>query len=172
MTHYSTGNKRKPALSLKARALALLARRDYTRTELYQKLQVHLNEEQNTETLEQLLDELIQRGWQSDERTAHSRSHSRANRYGVLRLKQEMQRAGIAPQIVQEISENLKESELPRAISLLQRKFHLAATDRLTYAKYYRFLAQKGFNSTTIKQALHQFNEGTEHNIDILFEDI
>ena len=57
---------RKATLSLRERALGYLTRREYSRQELYRKLQPHVADED----LDALLDEFKQRNWLSDARYA------------------------------------------------------------------------------------------------------
>ena len=66
-----------PEPSLKARALRLLARREYSRAELERKLAVHASE---PGALAQALDELSALGFINEERVAASLLHRRAPR--------------------------------------------------------------------------------------------
>ncbi|MGL6203478.1 MAG: regulatory protein RecX, partial [Giesbergeria sp.] len=79
-------------LSLKARALRSLARREYTRAELRRKLVPH---EETDGQLDALLDVLQAQGLLSDERAAASLVHRRAARLGTQRLRQELQAKGL-----------------------------------------------------------------------------
>jgi regulatory protein len=73
--------KKKPELSLRARALQYLARREYSRAELRKKLLPQVQADDDFEqafdssgsvNLDALLDDLAARGWLSDERAAVS----------------------------------------------------------------------------------------------------
>ena len=86
------GSKR-PAPSLKARALQWLSQREYTRQELTKKLQPHCADHDN---LPLLLDELARKGWLSDDRAAASLVHRRAGKLGVARIRQELKQKGVA----------------------------------------------------------------------------
>ena len=81
-----------PALSLRARALRSLARREHTRSELRCKLAPH---EETEGQLDALLDALQAQGFLSDERAAASLVHRRAARLGTQRLRQELQAKGL-----------------------------------------------------------------------------
>ncbi|MDP2851999.1 MAG: recombination regulator RecX, partial [Gallionella sp.] len=67
--------KKKPELSLRARALQYLARREYSRAELRGKLLPYAGadgdpDRSQPENLDALLDDLTARGWLSDARAA------------------------------------------------------------------------------------------------------
>ena len=71
--------------SLRARALDLLSRGEYSRLQLAQKLAKHSEDEAE---ISALLDDLAERGWQSDERYAEVLIHSKSQRLGNRRLQQ------------------------------------------------------------------------------------
>ena len=71
--------------SLRARALDLLSRGEYSRLQLTQKLAKHSEDEAE---ISALLDDLAERGWQSDERYAEVLIHSKSQRLGNRRLQQ------------------------------------------------------------------------------------
>ena len=92
---------KRPALSLKGRALAWLAQREHSRSELRGKLLRHLSRQPADEAaepaeaepaVEALLDWLQAHGYLSDERFVESRIHARAARFGNLRIRQELAR--------------------------------------------------------------------------------
>ena len=73
----------RPPLSLKARALAYLARREHSRLELEKKLRTHA---ESAEQLQQLLDQLQAQKLLSAERYAESLIHRKAGRMGAQRI--------------------------------------------------------------------------------------
>jgi regulatory protein len=79
--------------SLKARAVDLLSRREYTRRELERRLAPFA---ESAEQLATLLDELAERNWQSDSRFAQQFADSRGQKYGSRRLQQEMRQRGVS----------------------------------------------------------------------------
>ena len=81
-----------PELSLRARAVQLLARREHSRSELARKLAPHA---QSREELETLLDDLVRQGFLSDLRYAESVARSRGARYGSQRVVQELRQKGV-----------------------------------------------------------------------------
>ena len=107
-------------LSLKGRALALLARREHSRAELRSKLAAHA---ESAENLERMLDELAARGFLSDARVADSIVHQRAARLGSARIQLELDRKGISPELSAPALAALRDSESDRAWALWQSKF-------------------------------------------------
>ena len=69
-------------LSLKARALGYLSRREHSRAELRRKLAPHA---ESADEVEALLDWLEGENWLSNTRFAESVVHRRASRYGTAR---------------------------------------------------------------------------------------
>jgi len=138
------------SLTLRQRALGLLARREHSRAELARKLAPHAASE---EELTSLLDDLAARRQLSDGRYAAERVASRARRYGDARLVQELRQKGVAEETV---SAALAEadSELERARQVWAKKFGQAPADLAERAKQTRFLAARGFSGATIRQIL------------------
>ena len=79
-------------LSLKGRALQLLARREHSRAELLRKLAAH---EQSEGQLQAILDELQAKGFISQERVIESVVHRRAGKLGTARIRQELLAKGL-----------------------------------------------------------------------------
>lgn len=177
-------------LSLKARAIALLAQREHSAAELRRKLlriaqqrdraaaeeaaagpaigsassmrlgdsgPVDLGDTADPAVLqaevEQLLAWLQAQGYLDEQRFVESRLHVRSQRFGSLRIKQELAQHGLA--LSSEQAQSLREAELPRAIEIRQRKFGEAPpVDAAARAKQTRFLAARGFSAEVIRKAL------------------
>lgn len=137
---------------LKGVLFDLLARRDYSRHELMQKLSPRA---ENLSDLIALLDELAEMGLQSDQRFSESFVRSRSQRYGPLRLKQALRQKGIE---ATQLNQALDEAEMDwqaQAHTLIQQRFPtFDRQDIKQKAKVYRFLAQRGFSSDQIHAAL------------------
>ena len=140
-----------PALSLRARALRSLARREHTRSELRRKLAPH---EETEGQLDALLDALQAQGFLSDERAAASLVHRRAARLGTQRLRQELQAKGLGASTVDAALEGLGGTELERARVLWERKFGAPASDASGRARQMRFLLARGFASDTVRRVV------------------
>jgi regulatory protein len=139
------------SLSLKARALRLLAQREHSRRELQRKLAPH---EQQPGQLEQVLDELQARGYLSEQRLAQSLVHRRAAQLGQLRLRQEMQEKGLARELIEQTLAGLQGSELQRAQALWRRRFGVTPSDMRERARQARFLQARGFSAEVVRRVL------------------
>nr|WP_316641465.1 regulatory protein RecX [uncultured Roseateles sp.] len=177
-------------LSLKARAIALLAQREHSRSELQRKLlriarQQDEKERQarreagadeaadadadvesdddapasvnHAEAVEALLDWLQANRYLSEARFVESRINARAQRYGNLRIRQELSQHGVAPDAASQ--QALKDSEFDRARQVWQRKFGEIATEPAALAKQMRFLAGRGFSPEVIRKVVRGFED-------------
>jgi len=137
--------------SLKARAVAFLSRREYSRLELQRKLAAHA---QDAAEVEQLLDQLERENWLSDERFAQSLIHRRASVRGAARIAQELKQHGLSPSRIADLREGLRQTELQRARAVWQKKFGQAPSDPKEYARQFRFLASRGFSPDCLRRIL------------------
>ncbi len=135
---------------LRVRALQLLTRRDYSRSELQKKLAAHA---ESAEELASVLDTLQGERLLSDHRYATQRVTARAGRYGDARLKQELRLKGVSDDdIAAALPEGGDETE--RCLAVWQRKFGQPAQTPEERAKQMRFLQYRGFSSEAIRRAL------------------
>lgn len=168
---------KRPAPSLQSRALAWLAQREQSRSELRRKLlrlarlQLAADEaahrgatplvgalaarmpaEDPSARVDQLLDLLQTKGLLSEERFVESRVRVRAATQGTRRIEMELAQHGLklAPQALQQ----LRASELQRAMQLWQRRFGVPAEDDKGRARQMRFLAGRGFSAEVIWRVL------------------
>ena len=143
------------ALSLKGRALRLLASREQSRSELEKKLQQY---EEAPGQLAQVLDELQAKDFISQARVVESVINRRQAKLGASRIRQELFSKGIDKEAVVEAMQGLKITELDRARELWQRKFAAKSDgqppDRAAHAKQMRFLAARGFSGDVIRRVL------------------
>lgn len=138
-------------ISLKGRALRLLAGREHSRAELERKLAEH---ETEPGELARVLDELQAKGFISEQRVVESLVHRRAARLGTGRLKQELQAKGVSPQAVAEAVDSLRRTEVERAREVWRKKFGEPAADAAGRAKQMRFLASRGFAAEAIRRVV------------------
>ncbi len=138
-------------ISLKGRALRLLAGREHSRAELEKKLRTH---EAEPGELQRALDELQAKGFIDEQRVVDSVLHRRATRLGAGRVKQELQAKGISAEAVAEAVEGLRGTELERAREVWRKKFGELATDPAGRAKQMRFLASRGFGAEAIRRVV------------------
>ena len=181
----SVGSK-KQSPSLKARALRLLSQREHSRAELAKKLGDYLSlqakaeransaldhdqEKEPADTLAlshevriaAVLDDFEGRGWLSDARFAEALVRRRSERYGVRKIKDELQRAGVASDASAALLDGLKNTEFERAKELFERKFDGVAQDQKMRARQYRFLVSKGFNPEIVAKVIGGRQKGAE----------
>lgn len=138
-------------LSLKGRALQLLARREHSRAELERKLAPYAQEPGE---LKKALDELQDKGFIDEQRVLDSVVHRRASRLGAARIKTELLAKGIDAERVTAAVAQLRTTELDRAREIWRKKFGSPAQDATHYAKQARFLAARGFSGDVISRVL------------------
>ncbi len=138
-------------ISLKGRALRLLARREYSRLELERRLQRF---EETPNELAHVLDELQTRGFIDEQRVVESVLHQRASKFGVERIEQELQAKGVAPETVTLAVSELRGTDLERAQEIWRKKFGTPASAAGDYARQARFLLARGFGSEVIRRVL------------------
>jgi len=166
-------------LSLKMRAIGLLSQREHSLSEMRRKLlrissdmaraknrdetsagNAPADEVEEVDVpslaaaeIEALLAWLQAQGYLNEARFVESRIHTRAQRYGNLRIKQELAQHGLS--LDAEAQGALKASELSRARAVWQRKFGGdVPKDQIARAKQTRFLVTRGFGAEVISRVL------------------
>ncbi len=147
----------KTAPTLKSRALRHLARREWTRHELTLKLAPHAESEAE---VAQLLDDFTSRGWLSEQRAAEQIARVRRSRYGMARIRHDLQAKGVPAEVVGTTLAGLKEGELDAARAVWRRKFPAAPVNAAERAKQARFLQNRGFSSEIIARLLRGLGRG------------
>ncbi|MBC7376749.1 MAG: recombination regulator RecX [Burkholderiaceae bacterium] len=138
-------------LSLKGRALRYLSAREHSRAELERKLAAH---EEEPGQLAKVLDDLLAKGFISEQRVVESVINRRAPRMGSLRIKHELQSKGLAPEAVNEAVATLKTTELERAREVWRKKFGAPPSDAAERGKQMRFLASRGFGAEVLRRVV------------------
>ncbi len=162
-------------LSLKGRALQLLAQRDQSRVELRRKLRRYAaasraaegdsgspadsevepaDRESEHAEVEAVLDWLEAQRYLSAERFVESRIHARETRFGSLRIKAELAQHGLS--LSPEAAHTLAETEAARAAAVRARRFSELPKDAAERAKQSRFLAARGFSPEAIHRLMRQ----------------
>jgi regulatory protein len=142
----------KPGKSLRQRGLEYLARREYSRQELLQKLQPAVGEDDD---LPALLDDFQKRGWLSEERFTEQIVHARTGRYGSLKVANELREKGVSEALVDQAIAQMTGDEERNARAVWQRKFGTPPSNRNEWAKQARFLQSRGFGFEIIKRVLN-----------------
>jgi len=139
------------APSVKARAVSLLAQREYSRQELTDKLTAA---QASPEEVEQALAQLEAKGLVNDARVVETLVNRRSGKLGATRLRQELQAKGVSPELVAETMASLKGTELARAQAVWQKKFGQLAATSAERNKQARFLASRGFSGDVVRQVV------------------
>jgi regulatory protein len=139
-------------LSVKGRALKLLASREYSRLELERKLAAR---EPDPGEVKRALDELQARGFLDEQRVVESIVHRRAGRVGAGRIRQELQAKGIDAERVAVAVASLNATEFERAREVWRRRFGVLPEDAAQRAKQARFLAARGFSGEVVRRVLN-----------------
>jgi regulatory protein len=135
--------KRRSEPTLAARALRLLARRDYTRLELERKLARYV---EDSAKLNALLDDFTTRGWLSEDRAVAQLVHAKRARFGAARIRQALVQRGVSDELMSSTLTGLKETELESARGVWARKFKNPPSTPAERAKHVRFLQYRGFS--------------------------
>lgn len=152
MSAESTGTRKARAgLSLKARAIGLLSRREHSRSELRRKLAPRCDD---PDQVEKLLDELERGNWLSQERFAESLVHRRAARHGTRRILQELRQHDLPEETLTELAQGLHATEYPRALEVWRKRFGSPPADAREYARQFRYMANRGFAPDCLRRIL------------------
>lgn len=138
-------------LSLKGRALKLLAQREHSRLELLRKLSPHV---EDGDDLPAILDELEKRGFISVERVVESVIRSKAGRFGTARVLHDLRSKGLDDETVRQASEQLRGSEHARAWTVWKQRFGSPAQTPQERMKQMRFLASRGFGGDVVRKVV------------------
>lgn len=166
--------RKKHELSLRGRALQYLARREYSRAELYGKLSRYVitdadldpdSDSQSVDLavdLNALLDDLEARDWLSDERAAKQWVRAKGSRFGTQRIVYDLRQKGISEELIESALPALKEGEFAAAQLVWQKKYGVLPVDQHEKAKQMRFLQSRGFSMGTIFHLLRNLDfDGT-----------
>lgn len=138
-------------LSLKGRALRLLAQREHSRLELERKLAAHVAE---GDDLAAVLDELEAKNFINPERVAQSLAYRRGSKLGTARVIQEMRSKGLDDDTVRAATIALRATEWPRAHAIWQQRFGAPAETPQEKLKQMRFLASRGFTGDVVRKVV------------------
>lgn len=167
-------NKPLPKLSLRARAIKLLAQREHSRAELTRKLaraerrlsterdtdaetQTTASDSDATHAIENVLDQLERCGLLSDERAAAAYVRGHAARFGTAKLAHSLRARGIDASLIEaSLAQEEIEDESTRAAAVWRGKFTQAPRDAREWARQARFLQGRGFSGEVIRRLLKE----------------
>jgi regulatory protein len=147
----SSKKKSSAGLSLRAQALSLLARREYSKHELARRL---LQYTEDPDTIPPLIEEFEQRGWLSEKRVVEQVMASRRRRFGTQKITQELRQKGLSDDAIAGARESLKAGELDVVREVWRRKFPDPPTNAKEKARQMRFLQGRGFSLDTIRRVI------------------
>jgi regulatory protein len=129
-------------VSLRARAMRLLARREHSREELRRKLAPKVQE---GEDLDATLDALMKEGWLSDARFAEISIRAKARRFGPRMLVHQLRGKGVGEEEIAQAFRAAGEEGASSIEKVWASRFHAPATNDREKARQVRFLQARGF---------------------------
>ncbi len=162
--------------TLKTRAVYYLSKREHSRAELAKKLSqptyksrqkafVHkteLPDPPSVEMVEAVLDDLQRQGFLNDERFAQGLARKNASKHGAARVMTSLGQHKLAADTTQQLTQQLKDSELPRCYAVWSKRFSHIDRGAMDYiesqaalGKQGRFLMQRGFGGDAVKKVLN-----------------
>jgi regulatory protein len=136
--------RRKPIVSIRATAIRMLARREYARAELAERL---TSRGADATEVTRVLDELEQLGYLSDARFAQMLVTQKAGRYGKRAIAHALTQRRVASPAAQTALDTLKNvDEVADAGALWERRFGNPPKDERERARQIRFLIARGYS--------------------------
>jgi regulatory protein len=140
-------------VSLRAQAFRLLARREYARAELEQRL---LAKGASGYDLRALLDELEGQGYLSNERYARAIASQKAGRYSRRSIAAELRAKGVKSDDIAAALAEVSPDDTVALAELWRRRFGVAPASEREKARQVRFLQTRGFAVAAILKLLRE----------------
>lgn len=137
----------RPKISLIGRAIRYLSNREYSEFELRKKLLPYAN---SIEQLDEVIAKLLDKGYLSNQRFTQNYISSKSSKFGIRKITQVLQQHQLAPEILIDELEKLKETEFQRCYEIWEKKFGVLTKEPNEIAKQIRFLASRGFSQEII----------------------
>ncbi|WP_414718493.1 regulatory protein RecX [Trichlorobacter sp.] len=141
-------------------ALRLLTGQDYTCAALRRKLQM---KRFSAEVAHQAVERLISEGYLDDQRYAERfvAAARQSGRYVGYRLRQELRRRGVAPELIDQVLRNVPDDgdELAQARELIERRyaaFNPQEADDRQRRRIAGFLQRRGYRGDVVRQLLER----------------
>lgn len=146
------------ALSCRHAAMNLLARREHSRGELFNKLKLR---DYDANEIAQTLDDLESDGLLDDERYAEAYVRMRAQKgFGPVRIKLELNERGVDGSVVERFIRDAETSWTNVAMQAYEKKYAgLPIDDFKERAKRARFLTSRGFAFDTISRVINECDD-------------
>ncbi|MCP4806477.1 MAG: regulatory protein RecX [Proteobacteria bacterium] len=144
-------------MSAKARAVALLARREHARAELFRKLK---DKGHDLDEIESALDRLADVGLQDDARAARNMTRHMATLrgYGPRKIQQNLRQRGLAKPLIDEALAELEFDWRASALRLGHRRAHK------TREQIARFLAGRGFSGEIVWDVAREVSDAASRD--------
>jgi regulatory protein len=156
--------RRKPIVSIRATAIRMLARREYARAELSERL---TRRGADAAEVTRVLDELEQLGYLSDARFAQMLVTQKAGRYGKRAIAHALTQRRVASPAAQTALDTLKNvDELAEASALWARRFDSPPRDERERARQIRFLMARGYGLSTALKVVRRPGAGAPTDAD------
>ncbi|MBC6905686.1 regulatory protein RecX [Saccharophagus sp. K07] len=150
-------NDQDPVKQIYNFALGLLSRREHSHHELQQKLLQRFSS--HAESIEQVLAQLADQGYQSDERYADAYIRGRRSKgYGDKRIAQELRLRGIESGLIEKtLSEHSVDEHQDRSLfHVWNKKFKTPPQDLREKSRQISFLRYRGFSMSEIERLFEQ----------------
>ena len=147
---------RSAPVSLRAQAIRLLARREYARSELEQRL---MAKGAPRSEVGLVLDELIAQGYLSDARYARAMATQKAAGYSRRSIAGALKAKGIAGTDIERALAEAETDDEKALRALWQRRFGKPPIDEREKARQVRFLQARGFALSAIFKLIRQAAE-------------
>ena len=138
-------------VSLKAQAVRLLARREYARDDLDQRL---IAKGAARDEVAAVLDELSSQGLLSNERFAHALVAQKSGSYSRRSIRGELKRKGISGEAIEGAIGEATIDDDAAMLALWQRRFGAPPANDREKARQIRFLQSRGFALSAIFKML------------------
>lgn len=143
-------------VQIRESALNMLSRREHSQFELRQKLSLRFKDSEVD--IEDLLSQLIEENYQSDQRFCESFIRYRQQKgYAQARILSELRQKGLDPELITLCLNDAEVDWFELALKLKRSKFGEQVTqDYKVKSKQYRYLQYRGFSSDQINYAIHE----------------
>jgi regulatory protein len=138
-------------VSLKAQAVRLLARREYARDDLQQRL---IAKGAARDEVVAVLDELSSQGLLSNERFAHALVAQKSGSYSRRSIRGELKRKGVSGDAIEDAIGDAPIEDEAAMLALWQRRFGTPPANDREKARQIRFLQSRGFELSAIFKML------------------
>jgi regulatory protein len=138
-------------VSLKAQAVRLLARREYARDDLEQRL---IAKGAPRDDVAAVLDELSSQGLLSNERFAHALVAQKSGSYSRRSIRGELKRKGVSGEVIEGAIGDTPIDDDAAMLALWHRRFGAPPANDREKARQIRFLQSRGFELSAIFKML------------------